>query len=107
MAGIPANFAGDRNLLNDPNVAGTATALGDLAALNLRTLHFLEPVLTNAGVPAADRTALADGLRNALAAANAFQTRESSTRELRPMSRIPRDWGGEDNLAQVRLNQMA
>jgi len=106
MAGIPAEFGGDRNLIAEPDNAGTATAIGDLAALNLRLLHVLTPTLQAAGL-IAERDALAVGLRNALATANASQSRESSTRELRPMSRIPGAWGLTNNLAGVRLNQLS
>jgi len=107
MAGIPAAFAGDRNLLGNPDAAGTATALGDLAALNLQTLHLMQARLVADGAAQAEVDRVAEGLRNALAAANAFRSRESSTRELRPMSRIPRDFGATNNLAQVRMNQLS
>jgi hypothetical protein len=106
MAGIPAGFAGDRNLLADPQTANTAAALGDIAAVNLQVLHHLQATLTAAGVNAAEVDRLRVGLSNAMQAANTFAARESSTRELRPMCQIPNAWGAVGNLANVRLNQL-
>jgi len=105
MAGIPADWAGGREFLADPARAGTAHALGDMAAINLQLLHLLGPVMGD-GL-AGERDRLAGALRNALTAAEAFKVRENSTRELQPMNTIPvADYGPTANLAGIRLNQV-
>jgi hypothetical protein len=106
MAAIPANFGGDREFLPDPDRAGTAAALGDMAAINLQLLHVLQPVFAADGLEA-ERTRLAGILRNTLQAADAFKARENSTREVRPMNNIPAvDFGATNNLAGIRINQL-
>lgn len=105
MAAIPANFAGDRVFLDDPETAGSAAALGDVVAANLQLLHGLSGIL-GAGFDAT-RDRIANNLRNTLEAANAFKARENATRELQPMNDIPRaDYGVTNNLAGIRLNQI-
>ena len=102
MAGIPDDFAGGRVFLNDPNQAGSAAALGDLAAITLQLLH-----LNGAGLADGERNRIAGHLRNTINAANAFKARENATRELQPMNRIPDDdYGLVNNLAGIRLNQI-
>jgi hypothetical protein len=105
MAGIPANFGGDREFLDDPNRAGSAAALGDMAAINLQLLHILGNQIGDGF--AAERDRLAGVLRTTLNAANAHRARENSTRELQPMNTIPPgDYGPTNNLAAIRLNQL-
>ncbi len=105
MAAIPPNFGGDHEFLEDPLDTGTGAAIGDLAALNLQMLHILQPIL-GPGLEA-ERVRLAEGYRNALAAAEAFNARENSTRELQPMSRIPNaNYGNVNTLAGIRINQL-
>ena len=102
MAGIPDDFGGGREFLDDPNRAGAATALGDLAAITLQLLH-----LNGAGLADGERNRIAGHLRNTINAANAFKARENSTRELQPMNAIPAaDYGLVNNLAAIRLNQL-
>ena len=103
---VPADFAGAREFMADPNQAGTAKAMGDSLAIHLQLMHYLQPTLLANGCAPADFNRLATRARNALTAANAFDDRESATRQLRPMSRVPGDWGATNNLANVRLNQL-
>lgn len=104
MAGIPADYGGDRVLIDDPEKANAAQAAGDQAALQLQLLHILEPVIQAHGL-VAERNRLAEGFRNIRRAADQHNARESNTRALAPMSRIPVDWGAVDNLVGVRINQ--
>ena len=105
MAAIPAEFGGGRVFLDDPDRAGSATALGDMAAVNLQLLHLLGNHIGDGF--RADRDRLAGAMRNALQAANAHKTRESSTRELQTMNAIPDgDYGATTNLGGIRINQL-
>lgn len=106
MAAIPNNYGGNRDLLADPNTAGTGVALSDVATISLNFLHLVDPVMAAQPGWNAQRDRLAEGLRNVLTATDAFKTREGSTRVLQPMSRIPNAWGLTANLAQVRTNQL-
>ena len=81
---IPNNYGGDRAFLEDPEQAGAAAALGDVAALQLQMIHLLRAQLGN---QEADR--MAKHLRNSMTVADAHKTRENSTRELQPMNTIP------------------
>ena len=88
---------------DDPAAVGSATALGDLIALNLQILHHLDGT-----VPDGERDRIAENLRNTFAAAQAFKARENSTRELQTMNTIPpaAGYGAVNNLANIRLNQV-
>lgn len=105
MAGIPAGFGGARDLLDDPDTAGTAAAVGDTAAIQQQLLHVLQPIMAAAGLDA-ERVRLNDALNNVRLAADQQRAREQSTRALMPMSRQRAAWGATDNLANVRLNQL-
>lgn len=103
MAAIPDNFGGNRAFLDDPLQAGSASVIGDMAALNLQLLH-----LTRAQVGPAEADRMAANLRNVLAAAEAQKAREFATRELQPMSTIPGagGYGATNNLAGIRIQQI-
>jgi len=105
MAGIPGAYGGDRVLLADPVTAGTAVAVGDVAAIAQQLLHVLQPIMVPAGLDA-ERIRLNDALNNARLALDQQRDRELSTRALMPMSRQRAAWGATDNLANVRLNQL-
>jgi len=106
MAGaIPDGFGGGRELLADPDTAGTAAAVGDAVALQQQLLHVMQPILAAAGLDA-ERIRLNDHLNNVRLAADRQRDREQSTRALMPMSRQRAGWGATDNLANVRLNQL-
>ena len=100
---IPNNYGGDREFLEDPEQAGAAAALGDVAALQLQMIHLLRAQLGN---QEADR--MAKHLRNSMTVADAHKTRENSTRELQPMNTIPgpNGYGNTNNLAGIRINQL-
>jgi len=105
--GYPPNMGGDRVLIQDPERADLSTALGDMAALNLRLLHILE---TADLIPAAQQPLLAgvaEGARAALATANASRVRETNTRVLRPLTRVPAaPYGAVGNVANIRMNNV-
>jgi len=101
----PAAMGGTRRFMGDPQESGLSTAVGDLAAINLQLIHFVRGVL-----PDADR-ALVDGLaaqtRQVLAASDAGRTREATTRELRPITRVPDTaYGVHTNVAAIRMNNV-
>lgn len=105
-AGAPgAAFGGDRQFAADPENAGIPTAMGDLAALNLRMAHFMRGL-----VHADDRVEIdeiAALSRQVLATSAATHARESATRELQPVTRVPAaPYGAENNIANVRMNNI-
>jgi hypothetical protein len=109
MAGNPPpNFGGNRQFIADPLTTGLSTSVGDAAANQLQMLHLLRAVLPDG---MAGNQALFDQIaaqsRQILEASNASQTREQSTRELRPITRVPLvAWGATVNIAPIRTHHV-
>jgi hypothetical protein len=107
MAAPPANFGGERNFIADPQNAGVSEATGDLTALSLQLIH----ALTEGNViPDAQRPlvlTIAGRFRQVLAASEASQAREKSTREMRPVTQIPDvQYGAIVNTTNIRMNNI-
>jgi hypothetical protein len=102
-AGDPgAAFGGDRVFAADPNNTGLPAVIGDLAALNLQMAHFMRHTADDADKVRID--AIAARTRQVLAASQASQARESATRELQPVTRVPAvPYGIEENIANIRM----
>lgn len=96
----------DRQFIADPGNASGATQMGDLAAINLQMLHLLNTVLPDGPnkamvVQATART------NQILEASKISQARESATRELRPLTRLPdAPWGVTRNIAHIRMHSV-
>ena len=106
MAGRPPpDFGGDRQFIVDPQATGISTVVGDMAALSLQLIHILRDVVPD------DSRALVDGIaaqtRQVLAASNASHNREQSTRELRPVTRVPvAAYGANHNTTNIRMHNV-
>jgi hypothetical protein len=107
MAGAPPpHFGGDRQFMADPQATGLSTMVGDMAAINLQLMHMMRHRFDDDAERAAI-DALAVGTRDILAASNTSHAREASTRELRPITRVPDDeWGNAVNIAVIRLHNV-
>ena len=96
----------DRQFIADPGNASGATQMGDMAAINLRILHLLNTVVEEGAnkaliVQATART------QQILEASKISQARESATRELRPLTRLPvLPWGNTQNIANIRMHSV-
>ena len=96
----------DRQFIADPGNASGATQMGDMAAINLRILHLLNTVVEEGAnkaliVQATART------QQILEASKISQARESATRELRPLTRLPAlPWGNTHNIANIRMHSV-
>ena len=96
----------DRQFIADPGNATGATQMGDLATINLHILHLLNTVVEEGAnkaliVQATART------QQILEASKISQARESSTRELRPLTRLPDvQWGDRRNIANIRMHSV-
>ena len=103
----PPNFGGDRTLLTDPTRADVPTVAGDLAALNLRTIHAL---LQMPGMPDPSKVVLnhiAEGYRQAGLNINATKSRETSTRVLRPLTIVPAaDYGPTVRVDNIKMHNV-
>ena len=102
-AGDPgAAFGGDRQFAADPENAGLPVLLGDMAALNLQMAHFMRH-----GAEDADKVRIdlmAARTRRVLAASTASAARESATRELQPVTRVPAaPYGVVEDIANIRM----
>ena len=104
---VPPNMGGDRRFLVDPQATSLSTMVGDMAALNLQLIHTLEGVIP-AGAKTALANRIADQTRQILAASTVSQTRETATRELKPITRVPAaPWGIGHNVANIRMHNVS
>jgi hypothetical protein len=106
MAGRPpADFGGARNFIPDPNTSGSSSAIGDMAALNLQMLHLFRAMVPDGSEGLAD--AIAERARVVMAASDVGQSREQSTRELQPITRVPNvAWGATNNIGTIRMQNI-
>ena len=105
---FPPEYGGSRNLTRDSEKADLSSTVGDLAALNLQLLHMFKENVAIPDARKAHLNAVAEGLRQQCANAEATKTREKNTRVLRPLTRLPADgaWGGEGNVSKVKLHNI-
>ena len=95
-----------RVFIADPQQAGMATVVGDLAQCNLELLAILRPVAADAAARAAIDQ-IAARTQQALAASDVSRTRERNTRVLTPLVRLPAAaWGNHANIANIRLHNV-
>ena len=103
MAGAPPpEWGGNREFLNDPQMACLSTMMGDMAAMNLQCLHVLGADVVGPGRVILDR--MAATARQVLEASTASRGREQSTREMRPISVVPvPQWGDTAAIGNIRM----
>ena len=80
--------------------------MGDQAAIILRLIHMLNPVIDDVNAP--DVAAVVAAQRTILAASNISQGRERMTRELQPVTRLPAAgmFGVNVNVANIRMHSL-
>ena len=95
-----------RQFIANPENASNATMMGDMATLNLQILHLLNTVVDDG----ANRDLVAQATlrsQQVLDASVISQARESATRELRPLTRLPdAPWGNIRNIAAIRMHSV-
>lgn len=104
---FPNDFGGDRNVVENPERADVATALGDMVRLNLRLIHALGEA---DAIPPAQRGLfdnITEGLRQTARNADATKARETNTRVPRSLTRVPEaPFGPNENYAQIRMTNI-
>ena len=101
---FPANYGGDRQLVQDPNSNTMHTMLGDLAALNLRLSHAVSIMPGCDSSTRAVIEAVAVDARAIVESSVRSHIREQATRELQPLTRLPAvRWGDTANVHNIRM----
>ena len=105
-APIPNDMGGGRLFAVDPAATNMSTMMGDQAAIILRLIHMLNPVIDD--VNAVEVAAVVAAQRTILAASNISQGRERMTRELQPVTRLPAagTFGININVANIRMHNV-
>ena len=102
MAGAPG---ADHAFVEDIENASFSTMMADMATLNLQILHAM-----GNGIPEGNRAFAAEiGARSQriLDASKVSQSREASTRELRPLTKVPAvPWGNQDQIHNIKLHNV-
>lgn len=101
MAAFPRDLGGARDLLREADRADVPTVVGDLATINLQLIHALTVagVVNDASRPHIE--AITRNLTQTVTNVNATKTRETNTRVLRPLTRVPADGAGYGPTARV------
>ena len=95
-----------RQFIADPGNASGATQMGDMATINLQILHLLNTVVEDGDNKDLVVQATAR-VQQILEASTISQARESATRELRPLTRLPAaPWGVTRNIANIRMHSV-
>lgn len=105
---FPPEYGGSRTFTREPEKADLSSTIGDLAALNLQLLHTIKESVAIPEDKKDHLNAVAEGLRQQCANAEATKIREKNTRVLRPLTRLPATgkWGDETNVSRVRLHNI-
>ena len=104
---FPRGMGGDRPLLRQAERADVPTVVGDLAEINLQLIHALTltGVVNEASRPFID--AVTRNLAQTVNNVNATKTRETNTRVLKPLTRVPlarAGFGGTVRVDNIRLH---
>jgi len=104
---FPDDLGGDRTLLRDASRADVPTVVGDLAAINLQLIHALTTagVVNDAARPYFE--SITRKVRQTVTNVDATKVRETNTRVLKPLTRVPADnagYGPNNRVDNIKLH---